>query len=114
TGSSDLFAARGPLASVNIITAHDGFTLQDTVSYSAKQNWPNGEATADGAAENYSWNYGAEGASPDPAIRALLDRQKRNLMATLLLSVGVPMIAPGDELGRTQRGHNNAYCQDNE
>ena len=114
TGSSDLFASRGPLASVNFITAHDGFTLEDTVSYSTKHNLKNGEANADGAAENYSSNWGAEGETADASIRAVRDRQKRNLMATLLLSLGVPMITAGDELGRTQRGNNNAYCQDNE
>lgn len=114
TGSSDLFAGRSPLASVNFITAHDGFTLEDTVSYSTRHNSDNAEANADGAAENYSSNWGVEGETTDASIRAVRDRQKRNLFATLLLSLGVPMITAGDELGRTQRGNNNAYCQDNE
>lgn len=114
TGSSDLFANRGPLASVNFVTSHDGFTLEDVVSYSQRHNWANTENNNDGAAENYSWNGGVEGASDDPSVLALRDRQKRNLLATLLLSLGVPMLTAGDELGRTQRGNNNAYCQDNE
>ncbi len=114
TGSNDLFALRGPLASVNFITAHDGFALQDLVSFSIRHNWANGEQNADGAAENYSWNCGVEGKTEDATIRSLRLRQKRNLFATLLLSLGVPMIAAGDELGRTQNGNNNAYCQDNE
>jgi len=116
TGSSDLFGRpdRGPLASINFITAHDGFTLQDLVSYDRKHNLANGEDDADGTDRNFSWNCGVEGPSEDPAIRVLRLRQKRNLMATLLLSQGVPMITAGDERGRTQRGNNNAYCQDNE
>jgi isoamylase len=114
TGSSDVFPARGPLSSINFITAHDGFTLQDLVSYSAKQNWANGEQNADGTDENFSWNCGAEGETRDAAIRNLRLQQKRNLIATLVLSLGIPMITAGDELGRTQRGNNNAYCQDNE
>ena len=114
TGSSDIFPARSPLASVNFITAHDGFTLQDLVSYSAKHNWANGEQNGDGTNENFSWNCGVEGKTRDLAIRNLRLQQKRNLIATLLLSLGVPMITAGDELGRTQRGNNNAYCQDNE
>jgi isoamylase len=114
TGSSDLFGLRGPLASVNFITAHDGFTLQDLVSFSVRHNWANGERNGDGAAENYSWNCGVEGKADDAAIRNLRLRQKRNLFATLLLSLGVPMVAAGDELGHTQNGNNNAYCQDNE
>jgi glycogen operon protein len=115
-GSSDIFGYRGrrPWASVNFITAHDGFTLQDLVSYNDKHNEANGEDNRDGHDANFSWNCGAEGPSDDPAIVTLRDRQKRNLMATLLLSLGVPMIVAGDEVGRSQRGNNNAYCQDNE
>jgi glycogen operon protein len=116
TGSSDLYEASGrkPHASINFITAHDGFTLEDLVSYNEKHNEANGEDNRDGANENRSWNCGIEGASDDAAIRALRARQKRNLMATLLLSQGVPMVLGGDELGHSQRGNNNAYCQDNE
>ena len=114
TGSADFMASRGPLASINFVTTHDGFTLQDTVSYAEKHNWANGEANADGTNENFSWNCGMEGESDDPAIRALRLRQKRNLVATLLFSLGVPMLTAGDELGRSQTGNNNAYCQDNE
>jgi len=115
-GSSDIFGTRGrrPWASINLITAHDGFTLQDLVSYSSKHNIANGEANRDGSDDNHSWNYGVEGLSTEPDIIALRDRQKRNLLATLLLSLGVPMLLAGDEIGRTQRGNNNAYCQDNE
>jgi isoamylase len=115
-GSSDIFGYRGrrPWASINFITAHDGFTLQDLVSYNAKHNEANGEDNRDGSDANYSCNYGVEGPSEDPAILALRDRQRRNLLATLLLSLGVPMLLAGDEIGRTQRGNNNAYCQDNE
>ena len=114
TGSADLMASRGPLAGINFAAAHDGFTLQDTVSYAEKHNWANGEENADGSNANFSWNCGFEGNSGDPAIRALRLRQKRNLVATLLFSLGVPMLAAGDELGRSQGGNNNAYCQDNE
>jgi isoamylase len=116
TGSSDLYQAdgRGPFASVNLVTAHDGFTLRDLVSYNTKHNEANGEANRDGTDDNRSWNCGVEGATDDPAILALRDRQRRNLMATVMLSQGCPMILHGDELGRTQRGNNNAYCQDNE
>jgi isoamylase len=116
TGSHDLFGAndRGPCASVNFITAHDGFTLHDLVSYNDKHNEANGEENRDGNTNNASWNHGAEGTTDDPAINELRERQKRNLMATLLLSQGVPMILAGDEIGRTQDGNNNAYCQDNE
>jgi glycogen operon protein len=114
SGSSDLMPARGPLASVNFVTAHDGFTLEDLVSYDTKHNLENGENNTDGTNENYSWNCGAEGASDDPKVRALRERQKRNLMATLLLSAGVPMLRSGDELSFSQHGNNNAYCQDNE
>jgi isoamylase len=116
TGSSDLYEASGrkPHASINFITAHDGFTLADLVSYNGKHNEANGEDNRDGANENRSWNCGAEGPTEDAAIRALRSQQKRNLMATLLLSQGVPMVLGGDELGHTQLGNNNAYCQDNE
>jgi glycogen operon protein len=113
-GSSDVIDRRGPLAGINFVTAHDGFTLQDLVSNERKHNWPNGEDNLDGPNENYSWNCGAEGPADDPKIRAIRARQKRNFMATLLLSQGVPMITAGDERGRSQRGNNNAYCQDNE
>jgi glycogen operon protein len=116
TGSSDLYQrdGRGPCATVNFITAHDGFTLQDLVSYNDKHNEANGEDNRDGNNSNRSWNCGAEGATGDPAILALRERQKRNLLGTLLLSQGVPMLLAGDELGHTQNGNNNAYCQDNE
>jgi glycogen operon protein len=116
TGSSDLYQADGrrPYASVNFITCHDGFTLADLVSYNEKHNEANGEGDRDGAGYNRSWNCGVEGPSDDSAIQALRDRQKRNFLATLLLSQGVPMILGGDEIGRTQQGNNNAYCQDNE
>ena len=116
TGSSDLYQhdGRHPTASINFIIAHDGFTLEDLVSYSEKHNEGNGENNADGTNENYSANYGAEGPTNDAAIIALRDRQKRNFLATLLFSQGVPMIAGGDEIGRTQSGNNNAYAQDNE
>ncbi len=115
-GSSDIFGFRGrrPWAGVNFITAHDGFTLQDLVSYNDKHNEANGEENRDGHDANFSWNCGIEGPSEDPDIICLRDRQKRNLLATLLLSLGVPMLLAGDEMGRTQRGNNNAYCQDNE
>ena len=116
TGSSDLYAANGrrPYASVNFITAHDGFTLRDLVSYNEKHNEANGENNADGADDNRSWNCGTEGPSDDPRVQALRARQQRNFMTTLLLSQGVPMILGGDEFGRTQGGNNNAYCQDND
>ena len=116
TGSSDLFEHRGrrPWASVNKITAHDGFTLEDLVSYNEKHNEANREDNRDGHDANYSWNHGVEGPTDDPAIVALRERQKRNLLATLLLSQGTPMLLGGDEFGRTQQGNNNAYCQDNE
>jgi len=115
-GSSDIFGYRGrrPWASVNLITAHDGFTLNDLVSYNDKHNEANAEDNHDGHDANFSWNCGVEGPSDDPKIIALRARQKRNLMATLLLSLGVPMLVAGDEFGRTQKGNNNAYCQDNE
>jgi len=115
TGSSDIYAwnRRRPHASLNFITAHDGFTLHDLVSYNHKHNEANKEDNRDGHDNNLSWNCGVEGDTADPAISALRERQKRNLLATLLLSQGVPMLTAGDELGRTQRGNNNAYCQDN-
>ena len=114
-GSSELFAHAGrrPQASVNFITAHDGFTLHDLVSYNSKHNEANGEANRDGNDHNLSWNCGAEGPTADPEINALRERQKRNFLATLLLSQGVPMLLAGDERGHTQQGNNNAYCQDN-
>ena len=116
TGSSDLYGNEGrqPYASVNFITAHDGFTLSDLVSYNEKHNDENGENNRDGHDHNISWNHGAEGPTDDPEIIALRERQKRNFLATLLLSQGVPMLLGGDEMGRTQGGNNNAYCQDNE
>jgi glycogen operon protein len=116
TGSSDLYARSGrrPYASVNFVTAHDGFTLQDLVSYNSKHNEANGEDNRDGTDNNRSWNCGAEGPTDDPEINRLRARQRRNLIATLLLSQGVPMLLAGDEIGHTQNGNNNAYCQDNE
>ncbi|WP_133877936.1 glycogen debranching protein GlgX [Paractinoplanes brasiliensis] len=116
TGSSDLYEIDGrrPIASINFVTAHDGFTLNDLVSYNEKHNSANGEDNRDGESHNRSWNCGVEGPTDDPDIVALRERQKRNFLATLLLSQGVPMISHGDELGRTQGGNNNVYCQDNE
>ena len=116
TGSSDLYETSGrrPYASINFFTCHDGFTLTDLVSYDAKHNDANGEDNQDGESHNRSWNCGREGPTRNPEIRALRDRQKRNFLATLMLSQGVPMLLGGDEMGRTQRGNNNAYCQDNE
>ncbi|HWG61297.1 MAG TPA: glycogen debranching protein GlgX [Streptosporangiaceae bacterium] len=115
-GSSDLYAGarRRPTASVNLITVHDGFTLRDLVSYNDKHNEANGESNKDGTTDNRSWNCGAEGPTTDPDIVALRARQSRAMLATLLLSFGVPMLLGGDEMGRTQQGNNNAYCQDNE
>ena len=116
-GSSDLYGGaqrRRPTASVNIFTVHDGFTLADLVSYNDKHNEANGEANRDGSSDNRSWNCGAEGPSTDPAILALRKRQSRAMIATQLLSFGVPLLLGGDERGRTQQGNNNAYCQDNE
>ncbi|MFN4259621.1 MAG: glycogen debranching protein GlgX [Gemmataceae bacterium] len=115
-GSSDLYehSGRRPYASINFITCHDGFTLHDLVSYNDKHNEANGEDNRDGADDNNSWNCGAEGPTDDPEIRALREQQKRNLLATLLLSQGVPMLLAGDEMGHTQQGNNNTYCQDNE
>ena len=116
SGSSDLYeqSGRRPYASINFITAHDGFTLADLVSYNQKHNEANGENNHDGENENLSWNCGIEGPTDDLRVQELRVRQRRNLLATLMLSVGVPMISGGDEIGRTQRGNNNAYCQDNE
>ncbi len=116
SGSSDLFAGggRSPSASVNFVTAHDGFTLRDLVSYNEKHNEANQEGNRDGESHNLSWNCGVEGDTDDPAILALRARQQRNFIATLFFSQGVPMLLAGDEMGRTQRGNNNGYCQDNE
>ncbi len=116
TGSSDLYKNdyRRPTASINFITAHDGFTLNDLVSYNEKHNDANGEDNNDGESNNRSWNCGAEGATDDPIILELRQRQKRNLLTTLFLSQGVPMLVSGDEISKTQNGNNNAYCQDNE
>jgi glycogen operon protein len=115
-GSADLYEASGrrPWHSVNFVTCHDGFTLWDLVSYDRKHNWANGEGDRDGVDENYSWNCGVEGPTDDPAVLALRRRQARNLIATLLMSQGVPMLLAGDEFLRTQGGNNNAWCQDNE
>ena len=116
TGSADLYesSARRPVASINFVTAHDGFTLQDLVSYNEKHNEANGEDNNDGESHNRSWNCGVEGPTDDPAVLSMRARQQRNFLATLLLSQGVPMIAHGDELGRTQQGNNNTYAQDSE
>jgi glycogen operon protein len=116
TGSADMYGRtrRRPTASVNLITVHDGFTLRDLVSYNDKHNEANGEENRDGTDDNRSWNCGAEGPTDDPAVLALRARQSRAMLATLLLSFGVPMLLGGDEMGRTQQGNNNAYCQDND
>jgi glycogen operon protein len=116
SGSSDLYeySGRMPSASINFITAHDGFTLRDLVSYNDKHNAANGEDGRDGDDHNNSWNCGVEGPTDDPKIRKLRARQQRNLLTTLILSQGVPMLTMGDEYGRSQNGNNNAYCQDNE
>jgi glycogen operon protein len=115
TGSSDLYGnSRCPEASINFVTAHDGFTMRDLVSYNEKHNEANGEHNQDGESHNRSWNCGAEGPTEDPAVNRLRVRQLRNFLTTLLLSQGVPMLLAGDEWGRTQQGNNNAYCQDNE
>src|SRR6476646_2373256 len=116
SGSSDLYEGGGrrPHASINFVTAHDGFSLHDLVSYNQKHNEANGEDNRDGTDDNLSWNCGVEGPTDDPTIRELRTRQQRNMLGTLLLSQGVPMICGGDEIGRTQHGNNNAYCQDNE
>lgn len=116
TGSADLYesSARRPVASINFVTAHDGFTMRDLVSYNEKHNDANGEGNNDGESHNRSWNCGAEGDTEDDAVLTLRARQQRNFIATLLLSQGVPMLLHGDELGRTQQGNNNTYCQDSE
>ncbi len=116
TGSSDLYEAdtRKPMASINFVTCHDGFTLADLVAYNEKHNLANGEDGLDGESHNRSWNHGVEGPTDDPAILALRARQRRNFATTLMISQGVPMLLGGDELGRSQGGNNNAYCQDNE
>ncbi|MCT9091505.1 glycogen debranching protein GlgX [Streptomyces sp. ASQP_92] len=116
SGSSDLYAwgGRRPYASINFITAHDGFTLRDLVSYERKHNEANGEGNRDGTHDNRAWNCGVEGETDDPGVNALRRRQLRNLLTTLLVSTGVPMLVAGDEMGRTQGGNNNAYCQDGE
>jgi isoamylase len=116
TGSSDLYATSGrrPVASINFVTCHDGFPMNDLVSYDRKHNEANGENNRDGTDDNRSWNCGAEGPCEDPAVEELRARQQRNFLVTLFLSQGVPMLLAGDEMGRTQRGNNNAYCQDNE
>ena len=116
TGSSDLYQQDGkrPYASINFITAHDGFTLNDLVTYNEKHNEANGEDNQDGDTNNNSWNCGVEGPTDDEEINALRRRQMRNFLATLFLSQGVPMLAGGDEFARMQRGNNNVYCQDNE
>ncbi|HEY7263861.1 MAG TPA: glycogen debranching protein GlgX [Trebonia sp.] len=116
TGSSDLYETSGrrPVASINFVTCHDGFTLADLVSYNNKHNEANGEDNRDGTDDNRSWNCGVEGPTDDPAIVELRDRQQRNFLTTLFLSQGIPMLLAGDEIGRTQGGNNNAYCQDNE
>jgi glycogen operon protein len=115
-GSSDLYEGSGrrPYASINFVTSHDGFTLHDLVSYNVKHNEANLEENQDGENHNLSWNCGHEGPTDDPAVQALRERQKRNLLATQFVSQGVPMLSGGDEIGRTQSGNNNAYCQDNE
>ncbi|HEU4504457.1 MAG TPA: glycogen debranching protein GlgX [Nitrospira sp.] len=116
SGSSDLYEGGGrrPHASINFVTAHDGFTLHDLVAYNQKHNEANGENNSDGTDDNLSWNCGVEGPTNRPSVLGLRERQKRNILATLLLSQGVPMLCGGDEMGRTQRGNNNAYCQDTE
>src|ERR1700756_504306 len=116
TGSSDLYEVTGrrPSASINFVTAHDGFTLNDLVSYNDKHNEANGEDNRDGESHNRSWNCGVEGPTDDPGVGQLRARQQRNFIATVVLSQGIPMILGGDEIGRTQQGNNNAYCQDNE
>jgi glycogen operon protein len=116
TGSSDLYRSDGrrPFASINFVTSHDGFPLADLVSYGKKHNEANGEDNRDGENDNRSWNCGAEGPTDDPAINELRCRQQRNFLATLMLSQGTPMLLGGDEMGRTQHGNNNAWCQDNE
>jgi glycogen operon protein len=114
--SGDIFNrfGRRPSACVNFLAAHDGFTLHDTVTYNDKHNEANGEDNRDGSSNNRSWNCGVEGVTDDPVINGLRSRQMRNLLATLLLAQGTPMLLAGDEFGRTQQGNNNAYCQDNQ
>ena len=116
TGSSDIFevGGRAPQAGLNIIACHDGFTLEDLVSFQHKQNDANGEGNKDGADENHSWNGGVEGPTNDTFVSTMRARRKKNLLASLFLAQGVPMLQAGDEFGRTQSGNNNAYCQDNE
>ena len=115
TGSSDLYGRdRRPSASINLVTVHDGFTLADLTGYDVKHNEANGESNRDGTDDNRSWNCGVEGPTEDQAVLALRSQQRRNFLATLLLSEGVPLLLAGDEHGRTQRGNNNAYCQDNQ
>src|SRR6202008_2499360 len=116
SGSADLYEADGrdPFASINFITAHDGFTLHDLVTFEQKRNEANLEDNRDGTDDNRSWNCGVEGETDDPDVRALRERQQRNFLATLLLSQGAPMLLGGDEIARTQHGNNNAWCQDNE
>ena len=116
TGSADLYETSGrrPVASINFVTAHDGFTLRDLVSYNDKHNEANEDGNSDGESHNRSWNCGVEGETDDPQVQELRGRQQRNFIATMLLSQGVPMLCHGDELGRTQQGNNNGYCQDNE
>jgi isoamylase len=113
-GSSDVMGGRGPLTNINFVTCHDGFTLEDLVSYEQKHNWANGEGNRDGTDQNFSFNCGVEGETGDAAVRALRARQKRNLLSSVLFSLGIPMLNAGDELGHSQKGNNNAYCQDNE
>lgn len=115
-GSPDLYQGSGrtPFASINYVTSHDGFTLQDLVSYNQKHNEANGFDNKDGMDENYSWNCGFEEETQDPNVIACREKQKRNFMITLFISQGVPMLLGGDELSRTQKGNNNAFCQDNE
>ncbi len=116
SGSGDIFNqfGRRPSSSINFVTAHDGFTLHDLVAYNGKHNEANGEDNRDGTDDNRAWNCGVEGPTDDAEVNALRDRQLRNLLATLLLSQGTPMMVAGDEAMRTQQGNNNAYCQDNE
>jgi isoamylase len=116
SGSPDLYrgSARAPWHSINFVTSHDGFTLADLVCYNEKHNWENGEGNTDGHGDNLSWNCGEEGPSQRPEVITLRARQQRNFLALLLLAQGVPMILGGDEIGRTQRGNNNAYCQDSD
>ena len=116
TGSSDLYEndGRRPYMSINFVTAHDGFTLRDLVSYNYKHNESNLESNRDGTNDNRSWNHGVEGETNNPGIKELRNRQLRNFLATLMFSQGTPMLCGGDEIRRTQKGNNNAYCQDNE